>query len=235
VRLPLTTSLTSGHTAAMTCWRANAGRMAGMTVVQDSAARPRGPYEDHIGPWTIPDLMALPENGIRYEVVDGALIVNPPPSLTHQGASFQLHTLLRAAARAAGASVTMWEAVGLQLPGEQLLIPDLTVVSAEGTRGRSKLVDPSTAVLVAEVVSPGSTTRDRSEKPYLYAQAGIPNFWRVELGEFRGRSEPSPVVLVHTLGDDGEYRLTHQAGAGSMLRVAEPFPIEFDPAELLAE
>jgi Uma2 family endonuclease len=51
----------------------------------------------HVGPWTVADLLAMPEDGIRYEVVDGALIVNPPPALGHQTYSRRLANLIEVA------------------------------------------------------------------------------------------------------------------------------------------
>ncbi|MGH3451139.1 MAG: Uma2 family endonuclease [Haloechinothrix sp.] len=79
---------------------------------------------NNLGSWTVRDVLALPDVGTRYELVDGALIMKPPPSPRHQDLSFQLHTLLRSAARSARAPVLIWEGVGLRLAGDQLLIPD---------------------------------------------------------------------------------------------------------------
>jgi Uma2 family endonuclease len=188
---------------------------------------------EHAGPWTVDDVLALPDDGNRYEVVDGALIVNPPPSPEHQDASYRLHTLLDAAARVTGASVRIWEAVGIRLPDGQMLVPDVVVATADGPRKAWPLLEPSEVLLVVEVVSPGSTARDRTEKPYLYAEAGIPRFWRIELGTFRGRTEPLPVLLAHALDDAGEYRLEHRAGAGTSVRLAQPFPADLDPGALV--
>jgi len=201
-----------------------------------SVAHPRTDLaREHVGRWTVDDVMALPENGIRYEVVDGALIVNPPPSPSHQDVSFLLHRMLHDAARTAGRRVRIWEAVGLTLPDEQLLIPDIVVARGNASRASWPLIQPADVLLTVEIVSPGSRTRDRTEKPYLYAEAGIPHFWRVELGNFRGRTERLPVVFAHALGEDGEYRLVQRVGAGTAFTVDEPLPVTFDPADLVED
>ena len=49
------------------------------------------------GAWTVEDLAALPDDGLRYELVDGALLVTPPPGPRHQIAAYQLAKVLEAA------------------------------------------------------------------------------------------------------------------------------------------
>jgi hypothetical protein len=86
---------------------------------------------------------------------------------------------------------------------------------------------------VVEVVSPSSRRTDRVTKPEVYASAGIGAFWRIELDLFPGSDgDDLPVVLAYRLDGDG-YRLAARAGAGTMVRVPVPYPVEFDPAVLL--
>lgn len=191
-------------------------------------AAPRVVTEHH-GPWTVADVLALPQDEKRYELVDGALIVNPPHSPYHQAASGELFVLLRAAC---GPNFRTLEAVGVQL-GMQLLIPDLVVVRASAASLHAPVLDPADVVLVVEIVSPGSRIRDRSEKPVIFAESGIPHFWRVETSHYQGRTAELPAVLVHDLDDNGTYTLTRTLGAGEAATITEPFEITFNPAELL--
>jgi Uma2 family endonuclease len=70
-------------------------------------------------------------------------------------------------------------------------------------------------VIAVEVVSPGTRKRDRFEKPGLYADSGIPYYWRVE---------KDPRVHVYAYGlRGGAYQLL--ADSDTMLKVDEPFPI----------
>lgn len=127
----------------------------------------------------------------------------------------------------------MWEGVGIELPDDQLLIPDLTIADSGCPNTDGLLLNPVDVLLVAEIVSKGSTKKDRILKPELYAEAGIPYYWRIELENFRGRQHPLPVILVYELCGIAEYKITQVCGAGSTLRVKEPFPIELDPGSLI--
>lgn len=189
---------------------------------------------NHPQPWTLDEVMALPEDGLRYELIDGVLIVNPPPAPKHQSVSYLLHRLLDDAAVAAGAAVRIYEGVGVRLPDGNLLIPDLVVVSADAPSLSQALLDPADVDLAVEVVSPGSRRRDRSVKPYMYAEAGIPHYWRIETDGYRGRTKELPVLARHELVELGEYRVVETVGAGEQLRVDGPFPVTFDPAGLLS-
>jgi Uma2 family endonuclease len=187
---------------------------------------------DRSGRLTVDDLYELPDDGLRHELVDGVLIVVPPPGEDHQDASYQLHRLLDDAALVAGSTVRIWEAVGVTLAEDQCLIPDLVVARPSATERRRGL-RPTDVLLAVEIVSPGSRTRDRSVKPYLYAEAGIPYFWRIETASYRGRTKELPVVVAHELVGLGEYKVVATVGAGEVFRIEEPFPIAFDPASLL--
>lgn len=184
--------------------------------------------------WTLDEVMALPEDGLRYELIDGVLIVNPPPVPRHQSVSLELYALLRAAAKAAGAPVRILEGVGVRMPDGNLLIPDLVVVTTDAKGLSQPLIAPGDVDLAVEVVSPGSRRRDRSVKPYMYAEAGIPHYWRVETDNYRGRTKELPVVVRHELVGLAEYQVVETVGAGESLRVDDPFPLSFDPTDLLA-
>jgi len=80
-------------------------------------------------------------------------------------------------------------------------------------------------VLAAEVVSRSSRSDDRFRKPALYAQAGIPCYLRVELGQ--------PHVVAYRIGADGLYEEAGRAATGEVLTLTEPFPITVDPAALV--
>jgi Uma2 family endonuclease len=186
----------------------------------------------HAGPWTVADLLAMPENGIRYEVVDGALIVNPPPALGHQTCSRRLANLIEVAARAAGAPSCIAEGIGVKFADDRMAVPDVSVIDVGAANARRTVFQSGEVQVAVEIVSPGSRTIDRA-LPQMYAEAGVRHFWRVEMAHYRGRTQPLPVLLAYELDEGaGEYRLTHEVGAGSVARLDKPFPVEFDPATL---
>ncbi|SHF44783.1 Uma2 family endonuclease [Streptoalloteichus hindustanus] len=85
-----------------------------------------------------------------------------------------------------------------------------------------------------EIVSPGSRKQDRTLKPMVLAEAGVPHFWRVELIGFREQlpGERPPVVFAHMLSD-AAYALVMRAGAGTVVTLPGPIPLSVDPGGLL--
>jgi Uma2 family endonuclease len=175
----------------------------------------------HVGPWTETDLLALPEDGQRHELVEGSLIVSPPPAGRHHGVASRL---LRRLADQAPPAFEVVEALGVRMPGGSVLVPDLLAVDAEPLwTNQSGILDATAVHLVVEIVSPGSVTMDRLAKPVLYANAGIPAFWRVELGK-------DPVLHAYRLRD-GTYSLEGSARSGELLTIAKPFSVILDPSD----
>ena len=182
---------------------------------------------EHTGPWTADDVEALADAGdhARFEVYEGGvLVVSPAPGVGHQRASYWLHRALAQAAAAARSDAEVLEAVNVSLPGGKLLVPDVVVVAA-GAIDENTTRIPSDAVLaVVEVVSPSTVSIDRAVKPAMYAEAGIPVYWRVELHE-------TPKIVVCTLRQRNY--VTHTTlMAGTTGRITRPFPVVLDPADL---
>lgn len=179
---------------------------------------------DHIGSWTLSDVLAMGEDTHqRVELVGGALLMSPAPTVPHQRASRRLASLLDAAAAAAGADVEVLEAVNVVVP-DGLLIPDLVVVEADVAANAGVTLDGGGVLLVVEIVSPSTRTTDRKFKPALYAAAGIPSYWRLEL-------EPAPTLYVGRR-QAGGYSEDMTVLAGANATIAEPFPFTIDPAAL---
>ncbi|MET9166446.1 Uma2 family endonuclease [Streptomyces cellulosae] len=179
---------------------------------------------DHTGPWTVADVLALPEDRTtRYELLGESLVMSPAPGVRHQRASFRLHVALDAAARAVGAPVEILEGVNVVLPSG-LVVPDLVVADAGATADDPVTVDIDAVQLVVELVSPGNSTMDRKVKPMLYAEAAVPHFWRLEF-------DPAPMLVIHKL-QGGRYVERTTALAGATTHLDAPYPIAIDPAGL---
>lgn len=178
--------------------------------------------DTHSGPWREEDLIGLPDNTHRYELLEGTLLVNPPPSGPHQLVSLALASALRAEVIP---GLVVIEAMGVRLPDDTVFIPDVLVATRDVVvANRSGILDAAAVALVAEIVSPGSRTTDRVTKPAVYARAGIPSFWRVGL-------EHGPAIVAYRL-EQGRYVETASARPGERLVVDEPFPVSIDPADL---
>lgn len=138
-----------------------------------------------VGGWTFADLADLPGDHNRYEIIDGNLLVTPPPAIWHQSVgSHLLGQLLRSCPEG-------WSAVYASYVdyGGDCRIPDLLVVRTDRARDRRALAYlPGEIGLAVEIVSPSSRRTDRLAKPAEYAEVGIPLMWRVEL---------EPDVVLH--------------------------------------
>lgn len=174
-----------------------------------------------VGPWTLADLAALPDDGQRYEIIDGSLLVSPPPSTRHQAIADRLHRLLRAAA---GPELEVLEAAGVQLPNG-LLVPDVLVAHTAAVWSGRSVLAPADLLLAVEVVSPSSATTDRVTKPTLYAAAGVPAYWRVELA---GTEAPS--VITYRLRGTA-YVEQATATADDAVTLDWPLAVRLTPAE----
>ncbi|GAA5043858.1 Uma2 family endonuclease [Nocardia callitridis] len=184
----------------------------------------------HTGSWTAADLDHMPDDGLRYEVLNGQLVVNAAPKPRHQWLIKRLTTAVDAVLPAEYVAL---DGVGV-LIGDDEPIPDLVV--ANGPIGWDDRGIPADQVcLVVEVVSKSTTLQDRMVKPVVYAEAGIPNYWRIEPNAFKGQlpGEVLPVLFAHELGADGVYAQTHRVAAGETVTLRAPFEFAIDPGSLL--
>lgn len=135
----------------------------------------------------------MPDDGLRYEVLDGELeLMSPGPSTIHQVIGSALHLLVQGCSS---------EYFILQAPLDVILSrtnvvqPDLIMIH----RSRSDIVTirgvEGVPDLVVEVLSPGSRKRDRQRKFRIYAKHGVPEYWIIDpvaqtLEQFELNSEP---------------------------------------------
>lgn len=186
-------------------------------------------HDHSYGPYTIYDLDALPDEGKGYELADGWLIpLSPSPR--HDVAADNLRSIIRDAARAAGAQVYVQAPMDVSTPAG-VRKPDVAVIDRESARiaheENARTFYGHDVVLVAEVVSrrSGSEQVDRVDKLVDYASAGIKHYWIVDL-------EPHPRIQLYVL-DGASYQLDVTVGPENYIDVKQPFPIAFDPAVLL--
>jgi Uma2 family endonuclease len=182
------------------------------------------PIYPQADPWTFEDLERLPD-GPHYEIIDGSLLVSPPPAAFHQRAAMQLRDQIQA---------TLPDELEVLSPSGvdvavSYLEPDVAVVKAEVADGNPPRFAASDLVLVAEIISPSNASIDRREKPVRYGEVGIPYFWRVEL-----EGDRSPYVVCYGLDDSGaRYVELGTVYAGQEETVDIGFPVTLRPAEFV--
>jgi Uma2 family endonuclease len=173
-------------------------------------------------PMTWEDLSRTPEDGRRWEIIDGSLHVSASATPWHQLVSGRLCDRLAAAAPP---GVDVLTAVDVDMDAN-VLEPDVLAVRAEAVTPEAPRFFPADVLLVVEVESRSSRRIDRLVKPSIYAEAGIPAYWRVMLDE-----PETPVVTVYRL-DGTTYQEVASIRAGESVVVDVPFPVELRPAEL---
>jgi Uma2 family endonuclease len=167
------------------------------------------------------DLAFEPDDGLRRELHDGVIHVVPPPGDTH---SWQTLALYRALYATAPADVFVLHDVGVHVGLRRLYVPDLMVVY-RNTPFHDNGFDPGGALLVVECVSPGSVTMDRIAKPAVYAEQGIPFFWRIDEG---------PRLQTYRLDPhSGVYGDAVELGPGEFGSPTSPWPVNVDMHELV--
>jgi Uma2 family endonuclease len=130
--------------------------------------------------WTAAQAIALPDDGNRYEVLDGALVVMPPPSWAHQVAVEQLYLLLHAYVRAQSLGWVKLSPSAVVLSERRLVQPDLFVLPrGEGPAPRD-WSDITALLLAVEVLSPSTARRDRWQKRRMYQAFGVSEYWIVD-------------------------------------------------------
>ncbi len=177
---------------------------------------------DDSAPWTFQDLQNLPE-GYRYEILDGSLLVSPPPHFDHCDATDDLADLLK---RHAPAHLRV-SGVGFGLGirgGETYLVPDIVVFRRSAAGSRRDMLLPPDVLLVVEVLSPSNRDNDLVLKRHKYAAAGIPHYWLVD--------QAARSMTVLRLEKD-KYAEAAVVRAGEVWKTDDPYPLALDPADFV--
>lgn len=128
---------------------------------------------------TYQDYVLLPDDGKRYEILDGDLYVTPSPTARHQKVSVNLFLGLSQHVRANGLGEVFYAPLDVILADDSIAQPDLLFISNE----RLPIVRDwvhGAPDLVIEILSPGTRDRDRTLKRHLYARYGVRELWLVD-------------------------------------------------------
>lgn len=164
------------------------------------------------------DLETMPDDGHRYELLDGILVVSPGSTFRHQSASVELLVALKAAV------VEPWVVIhapfDVVLADDTVLQPDLLIASREDFTDRDL---PSAPMLAVEILSPSTRNIDLLLKKERLQRAGCRHYWVVDPDE--------PSITAWTLVD-GRYERAARAVGEDFLEIAEPFAFRLAPASL---
>jgi Uma2 family endonuclease len=129
--------------------------------------------------YTADMVRALPDDGQRYEVVHGELLVTPAPRTWHQEIVGRVYEHLRAYLRLQPVGHALLSPADISWTDDTLVQPDVFVVPASEARTLD-WAQIKTLLLAAEVLSPSTARADRFAKRRLYQEAGIPTYWIVD-------------------------------------------------------
>jgi Uma2 family endonuclease len=145
--------------------------------------------------WTVDEVANLPED-LRYELIEGRLVLSPNPKLLHAQISLDLVNALRVN------QPEGWCAIGemsVMINSRSELVPDANVVrDAPMVWDRSPIL-AADVLLAVEIVSQSSKYTDPGPKKKLYASAGIPSYWIID------PLAKQVTLTQYGLGADGRY------------------------------
>lgn len=167
---------------------------------------------------TVEDLEAMPDDGQRYELIDGVLVVSAAPGIPHQWVVFELYAVLRAACpdelKVLGSPLDV-------LAPDTAVQPDLMVARREDLTGKHLEVPP---LLAVEVLSSSNRFHDLNVKFSKYERFSVPHYWVVDPDELR---------LVAWELREGRYVEVVDVGPGETWTTTKPFEVSLDPGTLL--
>ena len=182
-------------------------------------AEPTASFLPHGRPFTRADLDAMPDDGNRYELIDGALIVTPSPSPPHQDVVLGLAFVLRPVCPR---HLKLYVApLDVELAPNTVVQPDVLVAERSMINDRQLTGPP---VLAVEVLSPSTRHLDLAFKRARYEAAGCASYWVVD--------PLTPSIICWDLVD-GEYREVARAAGQEQVTLTRPYAVTFAPAELI--
>jgi Uma2 family endonuclease len=153
--------------------------------------------------WNRGMLDALPDDGRRHEIIDGVHHVTPSPGPAHQFVVAQLFGALFNYLRAEPVGWPLTSPSDIELAVDTIVQPDIVVLRRTTERPPRDWAEGGLPVLVIEVISPSSRSRDRIVKRPRYQRAGIGEYWIVDIESRlveRWRAEDErPEIIAETL------------------------------------
>jgi len=160
--------------------------------------------------WTYSELVALPDDQMRHELIDGEHFVSPSPATAHQETSKRLFVALNTFVERHRLGEVLYAPFDIKLSAYTVLVPDLVYFTASRF---ARVVNEKHAVaapdLVVEILSPGTRRRDLGRKRAVYDRDGAREYWIVDPEARsitvlrRPRSDAGLIdVTVHALASD---------------------------------
>jgi Uma2 family endonuclease len=163
------------------------------------------------------DFMELPDDGHRYELINGVMLMTPPPSFEHSDLAAEVHAQLIEYVRPRRLG-KLFSEPGLRLGPDRVYQPDIAFYATGRTAGTKKLLAIAPD-LVVEFLSPRTRAKDLNTKREDYEQFGVQEYWAI------GRDEAWKFVLR-----DGKYAAEEVKGDRIVSEVIAGFTLDLKAA-----
>lgn len=131
--------------------------------------------------YTVQDVRAMPDDGLRYETIDGELFVTPAPGTRHQAVLRELVVALAAYVKRYSLGVLYFAPTDVVLGPLTLIEPDLLFVRESRRHLITDRELTGAPDLAVEILSPSTARTDRGRKRALYQNAGVAEYWVVDI------------------------------------------------------
>lgn len=130
--------------------------------------------------WTVEMWEQLPEDGNRYEIIDGELFVSPAPSWDHQSVLGELYDALKSYLKSHPIGLVRLSPADIRIDDRNVVQPDLFVAPLVNGRSPRNWRQVTSLLLAIEILSPGTARLDRIRKRPLYQRFNVPEYWIVD-------------------------------------------------------
>ena len=177
--------------------------------------------------WTVDDLQDMPDDGNRYEIIDGELFVSPSPILPHQEAIALLHRLLTDYLRVQRIGHAFFAPADISYSRTTVVQPDVFVVPLVNGRRPNTFLAAGRLLIAAEVSSPSTARLDRVKKRALFRREGVAEYWIVDL-DARTFERSTPTELRPEILAERLEWFPEGASAPLVIDLVEYFAMVFD-------
>jgi Uma2 family endonuclease len=160
------------------------------------------------GSWTYEDLFSLPDDGRRYEIIEGELCEMPSPTSAHGVTIRNLMFLLGPVIEVLRGWL-LTAPLDVFFPGADPVQPDIVVLLPESNASLVVRGIEGPPDLLIEVLSPSNRGHDLLTKRALYARAGVPEYWIVD--------PTNRTVEILTLDRDAFHTVQVAAGENAVI------------------
>lgn len=128
---------------------------------------------------TYADYCLLPDDGKRYQVIEGELVVSPSPNFRHQDTVWNLGQLMRSYAKEHNLGVVVGAPMDVILEPTTIVQPELLFIRHDNMEIIGDVIEGAPD-LCAEVLSPSTGLHDRYAKKAVYARCGVQEYWIID-------------------------------------------------------